>query len=87
MDHAQSGVAIADRVCNHADRQQVVDLVDRAMLTQALLVDRVAPLHAAIHFSDDTVFREALADSILQNPSKTPSNSLRLETTVFCSSW
>ena len=85
MDHAQRRVAVANRVGNHAHGQQIVNLVDRAMLAQAFLMNGIEPLDAAIDFGGDSIFLEPLANRVLQFRQKT-SNSLRLETTVFWSS-
>ena len=66
MDHAQRRVAIADRVGDHANGEQIVNLIDRAMLAQTFLVNRVQALDAAIDFGGDSIFLEALADRVLQ---------------------
>ena len=66
MDHAERRVAVADGVRNHAHGQQVVNLIDRAVLAQTLLVNGIEALHAAVDFGGNSVFVEALANRVLQ---------------------
>ncbi len=66
MDHAERRVAVADRVGDDAYGEQVVNLIDRAMLPQTLSVNGVEALHAAVDFGGNSVFLEPLANRVLQ---------------------
>ena len=47
MNHAESGVAVAHRIGDDADGQQIVDLLQRPFLALNFLMNRVEPLDAA----------------------------------------
>ncbi len=66
MDYAERRVAIAYRVGDDAHGQQVVNLIDRAVLPQTFLVNGIEPLHAAVDFGGYAVFVQPLANRVLQ---------------------
>ncbi len=66
MNHAQGRITVANGVGNHAHGKEVVNLVDRAMLAQALLMDGIKPLDPALDFRGDSIFFQALANGVLQ---------------------
>ena len=66
VDHAQSRIAVADRVGNDAHGQQIVNLIDRAVLPQALLMNGIEALHAAVDLGGDSILVEPLANRVLQ---------------------
>ena len=65
MDHAERGITVANRVGNDAHGQQIVNLVEGAVLAQALLVNGIEPLDAAFHFGGNPVFLQSLANRVL----------------------
>ncbi len=66
MNHSERGVAVADGVSNHAHGQQIVDLVDGAVLAEAFLVNGIQPLDTAVDFGGDAVFFKLFANRVLQ---------------------
>ncbi len=66
MDHAERRITIANGVGNHPYGQQVVDLIDGAVLAQTFLVNGVEALHAPVHYGGNSVFIQALANGFLQ---------------------
>ena len=66
MDHAERGIAVANCVGNDANREQVVNLIDRAVIPQTFLVNGIEPLHAAIDLGGNSVFIQPLANRVLQ---------------------
>jgi hypothetical protein len=62
---SQSGVATAHRIGDDAHGQQVVDLVESALLPLSLEVHGVEALDAAFDFGRDAIFGQSLADGLL----------------------
>src|SRR5437899_6050944 len=62
MDNAERGVAVAVGIGNDADGQQIIDLVEAALLANDFPVQRVKALDARLKFRGDTVFHELGAD-------------------------
>src|SRR5258707_1080968 len=46
VDHAERGVAVALRICNNADGEQIVDLAETNFLAHDFAMDRVQTFHA-----------------------------------------
>ena len=65
VNDAQHGVAIGFRLRDDAQRQHVVDLVDRDVLPLQLLPDAVDALDAGFHPRLDLVFLQLLLDEAL----------------------
>ena len=65
MDHAERAVAVLHRVGDHADRQQIVNLIEIALLLLDFLVQRIEALHAALDFGGDSVLDHFAANRVL----------------------
>ena len=65
VDHAERGVAILHRVGDHAHGQQIVNLVESALLLLNFQVQRIEPLDARLHFGGNAVFDHLAADRLL----------------------
>ncbi len=65
VDHAESGVAILDRVGDDADGEKIEDLVEGALLLLTLEVQRVDALHARLNFGGDSAFHHFVANRVL----------------------
>ena len=66
MDIAQGGIAVPERLHDNADREKIVDLVDRLILIHHLSIDRKevldSPLDLRLHAAVMQVFRDILYD-------------------------
>ena len=62
VDDAEDGVAVLHAGGDHAQRQQVVDLVDGGLRLRQLLVDAVEPLDAPLHAGLDVVLVQAFGE-------------------------
>ena len=65
VHHAQRRVAAALGVRDHAHRQQVVHLLQAALLPQNFAVQRIEALHARFEFRRDAAFDELGANGVL----------------------
>ena len=65
VDHTQRLITVVRRVGNHADRQQVINLIERALLPLNLLVNGVKPLHASFDLRGNPVLHQLFANGRL----------------------
>ena len=65
MNHAERRIAIFYRVGDHAHGQQVVNLVEVALLLLNFQVHGIQPLGARLHFRGDAAFDHLLANCFL----------------------
>ena len=65
MDHSQSPVAILHSVSNHAQSQQIEDLIERPLLFLNFQIQRINPLDPRLHFRGNTVLDHFCADGFL----------------------
>src|SRR5215470_13796200 len=63
MDDAESGVTVAFCICDDADSEKIVNLLDASPLTDNFPMERVQTLAASFEFSGNAVFDELGADS------------------------
>ena len=85
MDHAERGVAILHRVGDHAHGQQVVDLIEIALLLLNFQMHRIEPLDARLHFGGNAALDHFLANRVLHF-SQEFVEVFCLLATFFCSS-
>ena len=62
MNNAQCGIAVLHRADDDADREQVVDLVDRLVLVHHLFIDAEEVFDAAVDFALNAGLLEAFTD-------------------------
>jgi len=65
MDHAESCVAIFHRVGDHADGEQVEDLIERALLFLNFQMERIDALDAGLNFRGNAALDHFRADGFL----------------------
>jgi len=65
MDDAEGSVTVASGIGDDADGEDVVDLVEGALLADALQMNGVEALDAAFDFGGDGAFDEFFADGVL----------------------
>ena len=56
MDQSQHGIAVLNRIHDHANSEQVINLIQRLVLNLHLLVNTEIVLHTAIDFRLDSGF-------------------------------
>jgi len=57
VNDTQRRVTILDRICDDAQRQQIIDLIQPDFLALHFLVNRVGPFHAAFDAGRNTFAR------------------------------
>ena len=87
MNDAERGIAVLHIVGDDAQREQVVDLVDRDSLLLELQVDGIEPLDAGLRTSTESRAPSVLSSTILRNFGKKRFVALRLRSTISFSSW
>ena len=65
VDHAERGVTIFYRVGDHADGQQIVNLVEIALLVLNFQVNGIQALDARLHFGGNSVFDHFFTNGVL----------------------